>query len=449
MSAGQNEMPELTATATDAAPRPVIYDVTRIVTRALNAAPNGIDRVDFALARHFLARGARERGALICTAIGPRLADPDRALETIEGVESLWREEGDAEQDAVYRAVVAGLRATDASSMARVKRPPNAAVLQRNWGAMRRWAPHLGRSLREAPHGAIYFNVTQFLIDRGWYVRWLMERPDIKPVFFVHDLLPIEAPEFFRAREALLHPRRMRNICRHGAGAVVASHAVARRLSQFAAENGRPELPICVARLPVSPVFSSPGSAPAALEGVTYFVVCGTIEPRKNHLVLLNAWRTLARDPAPPKLVIVGKRGWLNGPVFEMLDRSAALRPHVIEAGGLSTPGLRSLLAGARALLMPSLAEGFGLPVAEALAAGTPVIASDIEAFREVGGAAIDYVDPFDGPGWLQAVRDYSPPQSPRRQAALARIGSGNVADPEHFFSKIDDFIAQLSGALD
>lgn len=104
-------------------------------------------------------------------------------------------------------------------------------------------------------------------------------------------------------------------------------------------------------------------------------------------------------------------------------------------AGGLSTPGLRSLLAGARALLMPSFAEGFGLPVAEALAAGTPVVASEIEAFREVGGGAIDYIDPFNGVGWLQAVRDYS---------ALARLGRGDAADPNAFLAKIDDFIAQL-----
>jgi len=52
-------------------------------------------------------------------------------------------------------------------------------------------------------------------------MRWLTARPDIKPVFFVHDLLPVEAPEFFRAREAMLHPRRMGNVCRYGAGAVV------------------------------------------------------------------------------------------------------------------------------------------------------------------------------------------------------------------------------------
>ncbi|WP_210330659.1 MULTISPECIES: glycosyltransferase family 1 protein [unclassified Methylocystis] len=446
MSFGRDEVPQLTARATDAARSPVIYDVTRIVTRALNAAPNGIDRVDFALARHFLARDQGQRGALICTAVGPRLADPDSALETIEGVESLWREDSDAGQDDVYRAVVAALLSNGSAqaAMTRVKRAPTLSFLERNWHAMRRWAPYLGRPTREAPHGAIYFNVTQFLVDRSWYVRWLTARPDIKPVFFVHDLLPIEAPEFFRAREAMLHPRRMSNVCRYGAGAVVGSQAVAGRLRQFAAECGRPELPICVARLPVSPVFSSRAEPPAALDGVNYFVVCGTIEPRKNLSTLLNVWRVLARDPAPPKLIIVGKRGWLSAAAIEMLERSAALRPHVIEAGGLSTPGLRSLLAGARALLMPSFAEGFGLPVAEALAAGTPVVASDIEAFREVGGDAIDYVDPLDGLGWLQAVRDYSTPHSPRRRAALARLSRGEAVDPSAFFAKIDDFIAQL-----
>jgi len=446
MSLGRVEVPQLTSTPAEATRRPVVYDVTRIVTRALNAAPNGIDRVDFALARHFLARSERARGALICTAIGPRLADPDRALETIGGVENLWREDGDAEHDDVYRTVVAALRSNGMapSPTAHAKKPLNLSFVEQNWRAMRRWAPHLGRSLREAPHGAVYFNATQFLVDRSWYVRWLTARPDVKPVFFVHDLLPIESPEFFRAREAMLHPRRMINICRYGAGAVVGSQTVARRLRQFAAECGRPELPICVARLPVSPVFSSKAAAPAELKDVNYFVVCGTIEPRKNHLTLLNAWRALAQDPAPPKLVVVGKRGWLNAAVIELLERSVALRPHVIEAGGLSTPGLRRLLAGARALLMPSFAEGFGLPVAEALAAGTPVIASDIEAFREVGGDAIDYVDPLDGHGWLQAVRDYSAPQSPRRRAALGRIGGGDATSADTFVSQIDDFIARL-----
>ncbi|RNJ51028.1 hypothetical protein D1O30_16960 [Methylocystis hirsuta] len=68
------------------------------------------------------------------------------------------------------------------------------------------------------------------LVDRSWYMRWLTARPNIKPVHFVHDLIPFEAPEFFRAREAMLHSKRMSKIRRYGAGAVVGSQAVARRL---------------------------------------------------------------------------------------------------------------------------------------------------------------------------------------------------------------------------
>lgn len=424
--------------------RPVFYDVTRLVTRALNPSPNGIDRVDFALARHFLGAGATP---LICTALGPRLSERRKALATIESIEAYWREDSDAGQDAVYRVLAAKLTsAPDATTdHARVLRNPGLERIARNWRAMRDWAFHLGRPLSEVPQGAIYFNGTQFLLDRPWYVRWLDERPDVKAVSFVYDLLPVDFPEFFRPVEATLHPRRNRNICRFAAGVVVSARDVAARFERFAAENGRASIPICVARLPVSPVFETHCEAPPELAGAAYFVVCGTIEPRKNHLLLMNVWRELAKSGAPPKLVVVGKRGWLNENVVDMMTRCPALRAHVIEAGGLSTPGLRRLMAGARALLMPSFGEGFGLPVAEALIAGAPVVASDLPVFREVGGHAPDYLDPLDGLGWLQAVRDYAAPDSPRRAAALARLRDAGIAnDPAGFFAAIDRFLETL-----
>jgi glycosyltransferase involved in cell wall biosynthesis len=173
--------------------------------------------------------------------------------------------------------------------------------------------------------------------------------------------------------------------------------------------------------------------------------VCGTIEPRKNHLLRLNVWRELASGGRAPKLVVVGKRGWLNENVVDMITRCPALAGHVIETAGLSTPGLRHLMSGARALLMPSFGEGFGLPVAEALVAGVPVIASDLDVFREVGGDAPDYLHPLDGLGWLQAIRDYSEPDSPRRAASLARMAQARIVNaPEAFFETIDAFLATL-----
>ena len=87
-----------------------------------------------------------------------------------------------------------------------------------------------------------------------------------------------------------------------------------------------------------------------------------------------------------PRLVLVGHRGWENENVIDVLERSRGLAPFLVEASGLSDAGLASLVRGATAVVGPSSVEGFGLPVAEALSLGVPVIASDISAHKEVGG---------------------------------------------------------------
>ncbi len=88
----------------------------------------------------------------------------------------------------------------------------------------------------------------------------------------------------------------------------------------------------------------------------------------------------------------------------------------------MSDDDVRSLLLGARALLLPSFAEGFGLPLAEALALGVPAICSDINALREVGGDVPEFLDPLDGPAWMQAIEDYTRADSTRRDAQLQRL---------------------------
>jgi glycosyltransferase involved in cell wall biosynthesis len=154
-----------------------------------------------------------------------------------------------------------------------------------------------------------------------------------------------------------------------------------------------------------------------------HFVVLGTIEPRKNHLLLLNLWGRLATTTErPPRLIVIGARGWENEQVVDMLERSRRLRGVVDENNRASDSQVKFQLRNARALLLPSFVEGFGLPIAEALALGVPVICSDIPAFREVGGDVPDYLDPLDLPAWLAAVTDYSRPDSVRRAAQIERL---------------------------
>ena len=92
------------------------------------------------------------------------------------------------------------------------------------------------------------------------------------------------------------------------------------------------------------------------------------------------------------------------------------------EHSNLSDAETTALMQGARAVLLPSFAEGYGLPVAEALAHGAPVLCSPLPALREVGQNVPDYLDPLDGPAWQQAIEDYAAPNSPRRDAQLARL---------------------------
>ena len=191
------------------------------------------------------------------------------------------------------------------------------------------------------------------------------------------------------------------------ASAFITTTAVVRdRLESELDRRGRPKVPIHVAHLP-STLFEArkPTPQPSPIAQVPYFVCVGTIEPRKNHLLLLNIWRRLAEEtPSPPKLVLVGARGWENEQTFDVLDRGGFTRPHVYEVSGLSGDGLIQLLANARAVLMPSFAEGYGLPVVEALSLGTPVVASDIPVFAEVSQGCALLRHPLDGIAWRNTI---------------------------------------------
>jgi glycosyltransferase involved in cell wall biosynthesis len=147
-----------------------------------------------------------------------------------------------------------------------------------------------------------------------------------------------------------------------------------------------------------SPLSASEAAALGLPERFVLFV--GNLEPRKNLGTLVAAHRAAREsDDATPPLVLAGPVGWGDRWAGSPPDRR-----HAVLAGYLPDATLQRVVATAAAVCMPSLYEGFGLPVLEALAAGTPVLASDIPAHREVAGGIAALVPPRDEDAWSSAL---------------------------------------------
>ncbi len=419
--------------------RPVVYDMSHLIARLRADTGTGIDRIDLAFASHFFA--APGQSEAVRYGFGqPRLIAGDWAAKFTRAAQRVWTRDENPQTEALWAwlAAASGEAAKPQLSLpSRVSAPA--------WG--RRLLSWTGRFVsdprRRVPHAAVYINVGYHRFEHPRFFSWLDKRPDVDGVFMIHDLLPLDYPEYFEPGEAAKFRARIATALQYGRAFLVSTEAVRRRLQQEIAARGLEPRPIWAQRFP-SPLADYTTSVAPRRTAQPYFVVIGTIEPRKNHLLLLNIWRALARRSAtPPRLVIVGARGWENEQVVDMLDRCETLAPHVAEVSHLGSPALAELIAGARAVLAPTYEEGYGLPVVEALAIGTPVIASDTPALREASQGRACLLSPLDGEGWRHEIERLAYDESYR--AALKARAAGFVAPNwRDYFASLDQFLASL-----
>ena len=382
--------------AVDGASAPeIILDLSRLLSRALHPTPTGIDRVEMAYARELLRRAPdRLHFAAVHPVAGYGRLPREAVLAFLDETERLWA--GLESHDKF------GLRLAAARKLLALRPRPAAKD--------------------DAPVARIYLQASPNNLHKPDLIGRILKREQAHFVCLVHDLIPIQFPEYARPGGADQHRQRMDTLGFHAAALIANSGATRDILAAYLAGSGAAP-PIHVAHLGTAMVEGGRKGAPI---DIPYFVCVGTIEPRKNHLLLLNLWRRMAERRGEgetiPKLVLVGRRGWENENVLDMLDRCPALSGHVIEASRMPDGDVEDLIAGARALLLPSFAEGYGMPVAEALAMGVPVLCSDLSAHREVGGSAPEYLDPLDGPAWLAAIDDYASENSVRRRLQQQRM---------------------------
>jgi glycosyltransferase involved in cell wall biosynthesis len=161
---------------------------------------------------------------------------------------------------------------------------------------------------------------------------------------------------------------------------------------------------------------------------------------------LLKVWRRIvaALGNQAPILALAGQRGWKAEEATAILDQLNDLQGHVLELGQCQDQELLELLAGATALLMPSFAEGFGLPIVEALQIGTPVIASDLRVYRELAGEIPTYLDPLDEGSWEAEIRSFmgEGPEFQRQRSAMKGFKARDW--PSHF-GLVEDWLGSLA----
>jgi glycosyltransferase involved in cell wall biosynthesis len=235
--------------------------------------------------------------------------------------------------------------------------------------------------------------------------------------FAVYDLLCVLLPQHFNTNAAEGF-RQWLEVVIESDGAICISETVANELSDWIKANRPSRLrPFDINWFHLgadvdssAPTKGLPVNAQTILEGIgsrSSFLMVGTIEPRKAHAQVLQAFEQLWQAGHDVNLVIVGKQGWLVDNLIKQLRSHPELNNRLFWLDGISDEYLEKVYAASTCLIAASYGEGFGLPLIEAAQHKLPIMARDIPVFREVAGAHAWYFNAGNGTELANAVKDW------------------------------------------
>ncbi len=364
-----------------------LLDLTRSLRRAGRTA-TGVDRVERAYLDHFIADDAPAYG-LIRTSLGFALLDRSGMQQFRDG---LLNRRDWPQADWLSRV-----------AKGRDKALTQAETLVRRESIGRCLPIRLSKMLR-AQMGSefTYYNVGHSNLTRRTLhgVKAAQGRVEV----LIHDVIPVEYPDYQRPGTVAPFIEKLKRVRDHADRIIYNSSDTRQRADTVMKAFGEIP-PSIVAHLGTIPPVGDPAALPpGVLPHRPFFITVGTIEPRKNHLFLLDLWEELGAG-APP-LLICGSRGWNNDAVFARLDALPADGP-VREVAGLTDAALNALVQQSAGMLFPSHAEGFGLPPVEALMLGTRVLCNDLAVLREILGNYATFASVFDRQTWLHTIRSW------------------------------------------
>lgn len=391
----------------------LLLDISRILWRGARRAPGGVDRFEALFAEHLLAH-APEAGFVFTDGGAVRLLPRQVAAAVVRRALARW---AGREGDAGCRRVAAFLAGARGGLPPLRLRPGEGGVtlaerLSWTWSELRfqpRRAPVLGA---EALRAAVYVNLSHRNLDDPRLVAALA--PARARLAHVHDDIPLRRPDYAVPAVREGFARMFAHLAQGGFAITTNSRDSGARLAEAAAARGLC-LPAPVPMpLPLAPSLRGPlaPSRPAR----PYFLTAGLFTRRKNLATVLEAARRLA-PRARFDLVLVGAPGADAAAALAGAEGERWLR----RAEGLSDAAMRPLIASAAAVLAPSLEEGFDYPPQEALALGTPVLASDTPVHREYLDGHARMLPPRAPEAWAAAMAQMLEEEAQQAARALAR----------------------------
>lgn len=269
------------------------------------------------------------------------------------------------------------------------------------WPPVTNWLPKI--DLFFAPH---------FLVPAGNFP---------KLVVTIHDVLFLDHPEWFLPDDVVYYTGQLKKTLGRADQVIAISQSTKQDLVRhrlFPAHK--------ISVTPLAVAYQKPTRAEQQAVRAKYqlpehyLLFISTLEPRKNIVRLIRAYRKLSRKYSDlPQLVLAGRRGWLGQELDEALaNETPSNNIHLL--GSFDRADRGSLLASAQGLLFPSLGEGFGLPILEGMAAGVPVLTSNLSSMPEVAGEAALLVDPFDEAALAEGIEQLLFDQALRQKLIAA-----------------------------
>lgn len=275
-----------------------------------------------------------------------------------------------------------------------------------------------------------------------------LNKLNVNVITMIHDLIPMETA-WWTLSKIHKYTQFIHNAIKYSDGIITVSRVERDKLMYYVSANDLVCPPIINSGL-ASSLCDLVARGPRPVLDPYFIIVGSTKSCRKNHLLILRVWLKLVERLRVnvPKLVILGQVKPIKQSELAILLQHETLQDIVMRLE-VDDATLVHYLCHAQALLYPSLAEGYGLPLVEALSFGTPVIANNLPVFYEIAGDVPDYIEATDEQKWLDYIVEYAAVDSRLRRDQLERIKNFVAPTWNEHFERVDKLLENLPANID